>query len=328
MNRQIAVIGAPSSIGIRPYDDGVVRHIDRAPSVLRERGLIERLGAIDLGDVTSPPYRDYVRPFNRVRNEDQVIVYSRSLSERVAEATSRGRFGVVLGGDCSIVLGCLLGARRTVRGAVGLAYMDAHADFATPDQSRTGSVASMSLALASGRGDTPLARLNGRTPLVDGRHVVVVGRRDSAEPWHGHAALAGSRILDFSDAQIMAERGSDMATAVLEGIVSPAVKGFWIHVDADVLNPAVMPAVDSPEPGGLMPGELVDLLRPLVNHPRALGLNVTTYDPALDPDRSCARQLVSLLEALLVAPERRRNPDRSMPEPVDAKHESVRVRKC
>jgi arginase len=120
-----------------------------------------------------------------------------------------------------------------------------------------------------------------------------------------------------------------MATAVLEGIVSPAVKGFWIHVDADVLNPAVMPAVDSPEPGGLMPGELVDLLRPLVNHPRALGLNVTTYDPALDPDRSCgARQLVSLLEALLVAPERRRNPDRSMPEPVDAKHESVRVRKC
>jgi arginase len=74
MNRPIAVIGAPSSIGIRPYDDGVVRHIDRAPGVLRERGLIERLGAIDLGDVASPPYRDYVRPFNRARNEDQVIV--------------------------------------------------------------------------------------------------------------------------------------------------------------------------------------------------------------------------------------------------------------
>ena len=298
MNRPIAVIGAPSSIGIRPYDDGIARHIDTAPGVLRERGLIERLGAIDLGDVVPPPYRDYVRPFNRARNEDQLIVYSRSLSERVAEATSRGRFGVVLGGDCSIVLGCLLGARRTARGAVGLAYMDAHADFAKPDESRTGSVSSMSLALASGRGDTPLARLSGRTPLVDGRHVVLVGRRDAAEPWYGHAALATSGILDVSDDQLMAARGSDIAATFLDRLASPAVKGFWIHLDADVLNPAVMPAVDSPEPGGPMFDELVDLLTPLVNHPRALGLDLTIYDPALDPDRSCARHLVSLLETL------------------------------
>ena len=44
MNRPIAVVGAPSSIGIRPYDDGEVRQLSRAPDVLRERGLIQRLG--------------------------------------------------------------------------------------------------------------------------------------------------------------------------------------------------------------------------------------------------------------------------------------------
>jgi arginase len=70
-------------------------------------------------------------------------------------------------------------------------------------------------------------------------------------------------------------------------------------MDADVLNPIVMPAVDSPEPGGPMPAEIVDLLAPLVRHPRALGLSLTLYDPALDPDRSCARRLVGLLAALL-----------------------------
>src|SRR5262245_52505283 len=321
MNRPIAIIGAPSSIGIRPYDDGVVRHIDTAPSVLRERRLIERLGAIDLGDVTSPPYRDYVRPFNRARNEDQVIVYSRSLSERVAEATSRGRFAVVLGGDCSIVLGCLLGARRTARGAVGLAYMDAHADFATPDESRTGSVASMSLALASGRGDTPLARLAGRSPLVAGKHVALVGRRDAAEFWYGHAALAGTTILDIPEAELIAEN-NDPAAALLDRVASPDVKGFWIHLDADVLTPAVMPAAASPGPGGPMPDYLVSLLTPLVNHPRALGLDLTIYDPALDPDRSCARQLVSLLEALLGGSERRRNLTRSKPISVGSKHKT------
>jgi arginase len=64
------------------------------------------------------------------------------------------------------------------------------------------------------------------------------------------------------------------------------------------MNPDVMPAVDSPEPGGLMPGEMVDLLAPLVRHPRALGLSLTIYDPALDPDRAVARQLIGMLERL------------------------------
>lgn len=112
MNRSIAVVGAPSSIGMRPYDDGNARYLNRASGVLRERGVVSRLRAVDLGDVVPPPYRDYIRPADRPRNEEQVIAYSRALSTRVAAATSHGRFGLVLGGDCSIVLGCLLGARR------------------------------------------------------------------------------------------------------------------------------------------------------------------------------------------------------------------------
>ena len=302
MDRSLAVIGAPSSIGIRPYDDGQARYLNRSPEVLRERGLVERLHAMDLGDVVPPPYRDYVRPPNRARNEEQVVMYSRSLAERVAAATAEGRFALVLGGDCSLVLGCLLGAKRAARGPVGLVYLDAHADFATPEESRTGSVASMSLGLASGRGNTPLARLGGRAPLVNGRHVALAGRRDAADPWYGHAALATSAILDLPDSEFLTRDFGELAAASLTRVASPDVRGFWIQIDADVLNPAVMSAVDSPEPGGLMPGELISFLAPLVGHPRALGLSLTIYDPALDPDRSCARRLVSLLEALL-APE-------------------------
>ena len=86
MTRPLTVVGAASSIGIRPYDDGEVRQLSRAPGVLRERGLIQRLEAADLGDVLAPPYRDYVRPPSRARNEEEVIVYSRSLAQRVAAA--------------------------------------------------------------------------------------------------------------------------------------------------------------------------------------------------------------------------------------------------
>src|ERR1700722_490395 len=160
MRRNIAILGAPTSIGIRTYDSGEPRQLDRAPGVLRGLGLVQRLHASDLGDVRPPAYRDYVRPAGRARNEAEVGAYCRMLSEQVEEATRDGRFAVVLGGDCSIVLGCLLGARKSAQGSVGLVYVEAHADFGTTEEPLTGSVASMCLALAVGRGETPLACLS------------------------------------------------------------------------------------------------------------------------------------------------------------------------
>jgi arginase len=302
VDRAIAVIGAPSSLGIRPYDDGVARYLDRAPDVLRQRGVIRRLKALDLGDVAPPLYADYIRPPGRARNEQQVLAYSRALAGRVAAATAEGQFAIVLGGDCSIVLGCLLGIRRSIGGRVGLAYLDAHADFATPQESRTGSVASMGLALASGRGDTPLARLAGRAPLVETRHVALIGRRDAADASCGHAALAVSGVLDLPDMEVMTQQFEDLAARSLERVASDTVRGFWIQLDVDLLNPAIMPAVDSPEPGGPLLEELAMLLRPLVRHPRAIGMSLTVYDPALDPERTCARRLINLLDRVFDDP--------------------------
>jgi arginase len=299
MRRSVAVVGAPSSIGIRPYDhSGEARHLDRAPGVLRELGLVTRLDAVDLGDVTPPPYRDFTRPPGRARNEEGVVSYSRSLADRVAVGIADGRFVVVVGGDCSIVLGCLLGAGRRV-GKIGLAYIDAPADFATTEESQTGSVASMCLALAVGHGDTPLARLAGPAPLVRAADVALIGRRDVNEPSYGHAALAISGILDLPDAALPPGGGATIASGALARVGRPELNGFWIHVDSDVLNPQVMPAVDSPESGGPGIDELAAILAPLVDHPRALGMQITLYDPSLDPDRSSAARLVTLFETLL-----------------------------
>jgi arginase len=296
----IAIVGAPSSIGIRPYDDGGIRRLDLAPAVLREQGLPARLAARDAGDVVPPPYRDLVRPAGRPRNEDGVAAYSRELARHVATASADGAFVLVLGGDCSIVLGCLLGIRRPERGRVGLVYVDAHADFATPELSRTGSAASMCLALAVGRGDTPLARLGGEEPLALAADTVLIGRRDGAdEPWYGQDALRASPVLDLPHPAVRERGPSGTARATLERLTQSGVGGFWIHVDADVLDPAVLPAVDSPEPEGLGLDELAELLTPLVRHPAALGLELTIYDPALDPERTSAARLAALLVRVL-----------------------------
>jgi arginase len=300
VRRPIAIVGAPSSIGIRPYDDGAARRLDLAPGAMRRQGLASRLGARDHGDLVPPPYRDFERPAGRPRNEREVADYSRALGGRVGDAAADGAFVLLLGGDCSIVLGALLGARSRSR-APGLVYVDAHSDFATPSESRTGSAASMCLGLAVGRGgrETALARLDGDAPLVRGERVVLVGRRDESEPWYGQDALTGMGVLDLDHTAVRELGAAATARRALEHLMARDTDGFWIHVDADVVDPSIVPAVDSPEPGGLDLDELVELLVPLVRHPRALGLELTIYDPALDPGGESAARLAAALERAL-----------------------------
>jgi arginase len=129
--RNVSVLGAPSSIGLRPHDEtGEPQAVNRAPAALRDAGVVERLGAIDLGDVLPPPYVDFERAPGKARNEAGVATYSRSLADGVAAGLADDQVLVVIGGDCSIVLGCLMGAARARGGTsaepgrIGLAYVD------------------------------------------------------------------------------------------------------------------------------------------------------------------------------------------------------------
>jgi len=94
------------------------------------------------------------------------------------------------------------------------------------------------------------------------------------------------------------EWGADaLARVTAQAFDVPELDGFWVHLDADVLDPSVMPAVDSPDPGGLLPDELTALLRPLVNSPHCVGFNVTIYDPDLDPDSAAGALLADIVVA-------------------------------
>lgn len=106
--RHIPVVGAPSSIGLRPHDEtGTPQEVNRAPGTLRDLDVVERLDATDLGDVLPPPYKDFERPPGKARNEVGVATYSRSLADRIAACLDDDWLPVVIGGDCTIVLGCL-----------------------------------------------------------------------------------------------------------------------------------------------------------------------------------------------------------------------------
>jgi arginase family enzyme len=71
--------------------------------------------------------------------------------------------------------------------------------------------------------------------------------------------------------------------------------GFWIHVDLDVLSPDWMPAVDSPDPGGMTPTELTKVLKRAIGSRKCVGMELTIYDPERDPTGRCANLIVEIL---------------------------------
>jgi len=283
------VLDAPSNLGLAPPAPGREPGTRRMPDALRWNGLRPRLGARDAGRVEAPPYGTAVHP-DGIRNAEAIAAYSRKLADTVETIVLRGELAVVLGGDCSILLGDLLGARRNVE-RLGLVFLDGHSDFFTPERSGTHGAAGMDLALAVGRGPRLLSGLAPDGPLVLAESVVHLGLRED-DP---ELRASGIPVLDLAEIERRGSRA--IAGQVLE--LLDGHPGFWVHVDADVIDDALMPAVDSRAPGGLSYEALVGLLRSLLASPRALGVELTIYDPDRDPEGSVGRAFTAaLVEAL------------------------------
>ena len=284
----LAIIEAPSHLGLR------AEGVEAMPDALLAAGLAERLRARRAGRLPVPDYDPRIDSETRMLNPGGLRDYSPRLADAVEAVLDRGEFPIVLGGDCSILLGTSLALRR--RGRHGLLFLDGHADFYQPEAEPTGEAASMELALVTGRGPEIVTNLEGRRPLVREEDVVVFAYRDADV-----AAAEGSQPLPPNlraiDLVTVRERGVERAArealAHLERVDGPA--GFWIHLDADVLDDAIMPAVDYRLPGGLGWDELVTVLRAAIASDRAVGFEITIFNPTLDVGDRCARSLVDAL---------------------------------
>lgn len=295
MRRRIVLLDAPSNLGLRPPVEGAVPGCYKLAGALREQRLLARLGAAEGGVLVPPRYdRGGWRPGDGVFHAEAIAGYSRRLADRVQRHVGAGEFPVVLGGDCSIQLGCSLALRRL--GRYGLAAIDGSADFRHPGNAEhVGAAGGEELALATGRGQRDLTDLEGLRPYLREEDVRIFGIRDE-DPERAELAEVGIRAATVGEIRAW---GAQAPARALAGLADAPTDGFWVHLDADVLDPTVMPAVDAPDPGGLLPDELAPLLAALVGSPRCVGLNVTIYDPDLDPEGAGAVLLADLLTGAL-----------------------------
>jgi arginase len=259
-HRPWTVLDAPSNLGLRPLTPGVEPGARRLADALRGCGLVERLGAVDAGRVQAPPWTELFA------NRAQIPAYTQKLAARLGELLRAGAKPLVLGGDCSILLGAMLALRR--RGRYGLAFVDGHVDFRTED---VDAVAGEDLAVVTGRAEDALADIDGLRPYMRDEDVVALGDR-SGDPLP--PTIRAIRL-----------------DALRAGEWAVPDAPYWVHVDADVLR---LDAVDSPQPDGLSFDELADLVRRLVTGP-VVGMQVTIFDPDKDLGGSAAGALTDCL---------------------------------
>ncbi len=278
LKRQVTVLDAPSNLGLRPPEDGAVPGCYKLPWALRDRHLLSMLDATDAGSLVPPRYRAAWSPGDGDRNAHAIATFSTVLADRVGVLFNQETFALVLGGDCSILIGNMLALKR--RGRYGLVFLDAHSDFRHPGNAAAiGAAAGEDLAIVTGRGDPRLVNLDGLGPYVRDEDVVLVGTRPSDEYLDELAGLGINVITSSEWARVGAQHAAICALAT----ATHETDGFWVHLDLDVVDEQEMPAVDCPEPNGPSFAELTRLLQHVFASPHCVGLELTIYDPDLDP---------------------------------------------
>lgn len=274
----IQIIAAPSILGLKPSG------VEQLADSLLAAGLAEKLSS--KRPVIQVPGKNI--QYNTERDTETkclnpltIHTFSLALMKEISQQVKNNNFSLVLGGDCSILIGIMPALK--MNGKFGLVFIDAHADFYDPSQSTTGEVADMDLAIVTGRGPDILANIHHLKPYVKDEHVIHIAQRDAEETEkYGSRDIRDTNIRCFDLERIRKQGLYNVMNEILDTIGKLKVDGFWIHFDTDVLSDEENPAVDYHLPGGLSFSETNYILTCLLATNRMAGMSVTIFNPTMD----------------------------------------------
>lgn len=295
---------ALSLIGVPFNSAGKRNGVAKTPATLRRVGLADALSRSwhvrDEGNVS------FSRP-TAERDPDSGIIAVESLASMirgvrtsVGHVLQEGRVPLVIGGDCPVLLGCL--AASVEIHPTGLLFVDGHEDAYPAHESPTGEAADMELGFALGLEVPELLRETmASVPLIIPSQVCLLGPRDKGVLRRtGTRSLDDGRITFYDDGALRRGNVETLARRAIRKL-TPKVEKMWLHVDLDVLSTRSLPAVDYPQPGGLSWSQVERLTTAVLSSGRIIGMDVTIYNPDLDPDKRFARRIVKYLQTVLTS---------------------------
>jgi arginase len=295
MQTKIVLIEASSNLGLKRPS------LDKEPGVkffskaLLDTGFAEILSISEIKRIEPPVYTGYIDPEASIRNAVSIQEYSKKLAKAISQSMHESTFQLVVGGDCSILIGCALALKA--KGNFGLVFLDGHTDYMLPEHSGTHGAAGMDLALVTGNGPALLSNIQSLSPYIEEENVYSLANRELTE-WYVDI-IKKSNIHYFDLVHCRKKKWSNLAQSYLDMVAEKQLDGFWIHFDVDALSDEIMPCVDSRQPDGMSYAELQELFSVLLSSPLCAGMDITIYDPDLDETKKYIQNFSTTMQKLL-----------------------------
>ncbi len=205
------------------------------------------------------------------------------LARIVAADRKEGSLPVGLLANCSALMGMLGGLQRSGPTArplrVGLVFIDAHADFNTPETTLSGMLGGMPVAVSAGLCLTRLRLRSGLDPALSERHIVLAGVRDTDPLEQDLLDRSAIELLSVDDIRARSA-GIDRQMKRLSDLTDV----IYVHVDMDVLDPREVAGHPLTVPNGPTSPELAAALTEMFRHEKAAAFGVAST-PSGDHDR-------------------------------------------
>lgn len=291
---QIDIIGVPIDLGADR------RGVDMGPSAIRYAHLRQKLIELELtvqdtGNIEVPIQETCNITDPRLKYLDCIIPMGRRVAGAVATSIQGGRFPLVIGGDHSLSVGSIRGAAKHKK--LGVIWVDAHADFNSPETTPSGNIHGMPLAALCGLGDPRLVSLWEETPpVVDPKRVAIIGARDLDPGEKRNLREVGVMVQSMEQIDRFG-----MVTALEKAIecVSQDTDGIYLSFDMDALDPRHAPGVGTPVPGGLTYREAHLACEVVAETKKLIGMDLVEVNPILDVQNQTAMLGVEFIRSAL-----------------------------
>lgn len=275
---EISFIGVPLKAGASRGG------MEKGPAAIREAGLNEIFSYHqfhDEGDIPVNNEKEEGCP-PAMKNLHHILDADSLLADKVVEVMQEGRFPIIFGGDHSLSWGSISGV-KAVHDRFAVIYIDAHGDFNTAETSLTYNVHGMHMAYLMGfNAHDPLNDFYSKGIKLQRQDAYFIGTR-SLDP--GEKDFAHNFQLNICTTDDCRKLGAGkVAEETIRAIKESGVEHVHISLDIDCMDPLDVPGTGVPEPKGIHPEFVYELLSVLLKQLPVCSLDLVEFDPEMDID--------------------------------------------